>query len=373
MIRPLLPGVVESIIEAVPLQVPAYARPIEGRFGRGLRSGVATALERFLELPGTRKAALSPESRKLVEGLGIGECRQGRSMDALLGAYRTGARVTFREMSKVATEHHLGMEAVVTLGECILAYIDELSAVSAEAYAFEQSLHAGQQGRRRTELLELLLHGRADEVSAFRAAAVADWQLPTTLRAVFLPLARASGVGHRLGPGALLVERDSDAVALVPARGSARAHAELSKALRGRGACIGTAVPWQQAADSLRLAMLAATAIKPAEGTDGPPIWAEEHLTDLLLASEPTVVSALATQSIRELEDLRPGQRKRLTLTLASWLRHWGQRAPMAQELGVHVQTVGYRIAQLREVFGEALDDPQRRLDMQLALRAPAR
>lgn len=373
MIRPLLPGVVEAIIEAVPLQVPAYARPIEGRFGRGLRSGVATALERFLELPGTRKAALSPESRKLVEGLGVGEFRHGRSMDALLGAYRTGARVTFREMSKVATEHHLGMTAVVTLGECILAYIDELSAVSAEAYAFEQSLHAGQQGRRRAELLDMLLHGRVDEASAFRAAVVADWQLPTTLRAIFLPLARASGVGYRLGPGALLVERDSDAVALVPARHSASADTELSKVLRGRGACIGTAVPWWQAADSLRLATLAATAINPAEGAAGPPVWAEDHLTALLLASEPTVVSALAARSMRPLEDLRPGQRERLSLTLDSWLRHWGQRVPMAAELGIHVQTVGYRIAQLREVFGEALDDPQTRLDMQLALRAPGR
>src|SRR3954451_5738300 len=127
MLRPRMPGIVETIIEAVPQLVPAYARPIEGRFGRGLRRGVAVALDRFLELPGTRLPALSEESRQLVAGLGSGEFRQGRSMDALLGAYRTGARVTFREMSRASLERNLGQSVVVDLGESILAYIEELS------------------------------------------------------------------------------------------------------------------------------------------------------------------------------------------------------------------------------------------------------
>ena len=102
MLRPMMPGIVEAIIDAVPQLVPAYARPIEGRFGRGLRRGVAAALDRFLQLPGTRLPALSEESRQLVAGLGSGEFRQGRSMDALLSAYRMGARVTFREMSRMS-------------------------------------------------------------------------------------------------------------------------------------------------------------------------------------------------------------------------------------------------------------------------------
>ena len=34
MLRPTMPGIVEAIIAAVPQLVPAYARPIEGRFGR---------------------------------------------------------------------------------------------------------------------------------------------------------------------------------------------------------------------------------------------------------------------------------------------------------------------------------------------------
>ncbi len=283
MLRPMMPGIVEAIIDAVPQLVPAYARPIEGRFGRGLRRGVAAALDRFLQLPGTRLPALSEESRQLVAGLGSGEFRQGRSMDALLSAYRMGARVTFREMSRVSVEHHLGQTVVVDLGESILAYIDELSAVSAEAYAFEQSERAGAVDRRRTELLDLLLLGQADEAALRQTAAMADWSLPQRMVVVTLPVDRSAGLRLRLGPGTLVIERETDAVALVPARKSTSARADLEKALRGRGAAVGPAGGWEKVPDSLRLAVLAASVLPPRDGPEDPPIWADEHLAEVIL------------------------------------------------------------------------------------------
>lgn len=370
VLRPMMPGIVESIIDAVPQLVPAYARPIEGRFGRGLRRGVAAALDRFLQLPGTRLPALSEESRQLVAGLGSGEFRQGRSMDALLSAYRTGARVTFREMSRVSVEHHLGQSVVVDLGESILAYIDELSAVSAEAYAFEQSERAGAVDRRRTELLDLLLLGQADEAALRQTAAMADWALPPKMVVVTLPIDRSAGLRLRLGPGTLVIERETDAVALVPARTSKTARADLEKALRGRGAAVGPAGGWEKVPDSLRLAVLAGSALPPREGPEDPPIWADEHLAEVILGAEPVAVAELANRRLAPLEGLRPAQRERLEETLLSWLRHWGQRAPVAAELGIHPQTVGYRAAQLRELFGEALEDPQARFELELALHA---
>lgn len=373
MLRPMMPGIVEAIIDAVPQLVPAYARPIEGRFGRGLRRGVAAALDRFLQLPGTSLPALSEESRELVAGLGSGEFRQGRSMDALLSAYRMGARVTFREMSRMSVERNLGLSVVVDLGESILAYIDELSAVSAEAYAFEQSERAGAVDRRRTELLELLLMGQADEAALRQTASMADWSLPASLLVVTLPLDRAAGLRLRLGPGTLVVERETDAVALVPARNSKAGRAELDKALLGRAASIGPAGGWEKVPDSLRLAVLAASVLPAREGPDDPPIWAHEHLAEIILGSEPSAVAELAERRLAPLEGLRPAQRERLAETLLSWLRHWGQRAPVAVELGIHPQTVGYRAAQLRELFGDALEDPRARFEIELALHAGRR
>ncbi|MBG6225115.1 hypothetical protein IWX63_001680 [Arthrobacter sp. CAN_A2] len=371
-LRPLTPDLVEAIIQAVPQLVPAYARPIEGKFGRGLRRGVAASLERFLELPGTALPALSDQSRQLVAGLGRGEFRQGRSMDALLGAYRMGARVTFREMSRRSMEEGLGPAVVVDLGESIMAYIDELSAVSAEAYAFEQSERAGAVDRRRAELLELLLLGQADETALRQAASLADWAVPAQVAVVTLPLDRARGIRQRLGPGAIVVERETDAVALVPERG-ARQRAELDRVLTGRSAAIGPAGGLDQVAQSLRLAVLAASMLPPREGSEERPVWADEHMTEVVLAAEPSAVGELARRRLAPLAGLPDIQRIKLEETLLAWLRHWGQRAPIAEELGIHGQTVGYRVQQLRELFGDDLKDPKVRFELEIALRSDRR
>ena len=45
----------------------------------------------------------------------------------------------------------------------------------------------------------------------------------------------------------------------------------------------------------------------------------------------------------------------------------------MARALHVHPQAVRYRMVKPRELFGEALEDPDRRFELELALRlAPA-
>jgi DNA-binding PucR family transcriptional regulator len=41
----------------------------------------------------------------------------------------------------------------------------------------------------------------------------------------------------------------------------------------------------------------------------------------------------------------------------------------MAAELHVHPQTVRYRLRKLRDLFGEALDDPEARFELETAVR----
>ncbi len=56
--------------------------------------------------------------------------------------------------------------------------------------------------------------------------------------------------------------------------------------------------------------------------------------------------------------------------TLGSFLRHLGSRRHVAEELGVHRNTVRNRIAQLEEAIGGSLDDAQVRADAWIALQA---
>ena len=54
--------------------------------------------------------------------------------------------------------------------------------------------------------------------------------------------------------------------------------------------------------------------------------------------------------------------------TLRSWLLHHGRRDEVAAELFVHPQTVRYRMQQLRELYGDRLEDPDWVLRLTLAL-----
>jgi DNA-binding PucR family transcriptional regulator len=71
------------------------------------------------------------------------------------------------------------------------------------------------------------------------------------------------------------------------------------------------------------------------------------------------------------LDQLRPNTAERLAETLRSWLLHQGQRDAVAADLFVHAQTVRYRMTQIRELYGERLNDPQTVLELIVALSIP--
>ena len=370
VLRPVVGDIVEAIIDGIPREVPVYAMPMEGRFGQGVRQGVTIALNRFLDLPGTRLPALSEDGKWVYESLGRGEVRSGRSLESLLAAYRYGARVTLRAISQTVDVSRLDPDVILSLGESLFAYIDELSAASAQGYALEQSERAGEQQRRRDELLEMILRGDTESAVA-RAATAVGWNVPDVVVVATVPVARADGLRASLGPESLVAERGTEVVVIAPFHGAASRVRDLRRALTGRRAVVGTARPWQQAAESLHLAVAAGAHGIGAEAPDGAePVCVDEHLAEIVVRAEPLAVADLAEQRLAPLAGLRPAVRERLAQTLLAWLRHQGQRAPIARELFVHPQTVGYRVAQLKQLFGEVLDDPEARFELELVLRA---
>ena len=75
--------------------------------GDNIEAAVQMALAGFLLASGSRDSDPSTPHGPTLEGayaLGRGEARSGRSMDALLAAYRVGARVAWREMADAATK-----------------------------------------------------------------------------------------------------------------------------------------------------------------------------------------------------------------------------------------------------------------------------
>src|ERR671923_481226 len=178
VLRPTLPGLADEMIAAIAAEVPDYARAMEGTFGQMVRHGVEVALNRFIDMVADPSADVT-RARDTYVNLGRGEFHAGRSMDALLAAYRVGARLAWRRFVEAGTAAKLPPDALYSLGEAIFAYIDEISAESADGYAEEQSAAAGESQRRRRRLVRLLAQDPPPAQEAIRTAAqAAAWPLP---------------------------------------------------------------------------------------------------------------------------------------------------------------------------------------------------
>jgi PucR C-terminal helix-turn-helix domain len=376
-LRPALPELSDAIIAAIGAEVPAYARPLEGPFGRALRVGVRTALARFVD--GIQDpASEDPDARGLYAELGRAEFRGGRSLDALLSAYRIGARLAWERF--VAAGEAAGHEpaTLYRLASAIFSYIDGISADSVEGYAQERAATEGERQRRRRALARLLAR---DDVSAEEVqdlARLAGWARPATVAALVVggngapaePL-DPDRLASRLGGDAIAAGEGPITVAWLPDPEAPGRRAQLDAALDGMPAALGPAVALPRSAHSLARARTAHALMLEGRLPGERIVAADDHLAELLLHGGDTTLAAdLAARVLAPLHDLRPKAAARLRETLRAWLDHPGQVQAVAERLHVHPQTVRYRVAQLRDLFGDALEDPDARFELSLALRA---
>jgi hypothetical protein len=272
-----LPAVAEHTVATIVVEVPSYADAFAGEMGRAISSAVQLALGGFFDLA-TATGGVDPSLPigPALEGaykLGRGEARSGRSMDALLAAYRVGARVAWRHMSDTAVAAGLTVGSLARFAELVFAYIDQLSAASVAGHTDELETT----GRVRRHHLERL--------------------------------------------GALLL--------------AGRPEHDLTAAGKA-------------------------------------PLDTEQRLSDLVLRADDEALRDLRSAVLAPLDAVSPGVREKLTATLRSWLLHHGRREQIAAELFVHPQTVRYRMGQLRDLFGDRLEDPQTVLALTIALGARA-
>jgi PucR C-terminal helix-turn-helix domain len=370
-LRPRLEQTVDEVIEAVRTAVPDYALPLEGAFGEGFRTAVEHGLTQFLDMVEGGPPE-PPGGRDFYFELGRNEAREGRSLEALLAAYRVGVRVAWRAAVAAAREAGFGAETLSVLAEAIFAYIDELSARSAQGFAFEQSVAAGEAASRRRTLVQLLIQTPPSERAALDAAARdARWRIPSRLAAVIWKDDPDGRAGVRLPLGSVSAPLEGDLhCGLVPDADAPGRRADVERALGGRRAAIGPVVPWREASRSADRAVatlrLAHEGLVPSYGL----VAADDQLPELIVHGDERLLTDLAERVLAPLEGRTEKARERLLETLRAWLDHQGRVPEVAAALHVHPQTVRYRVAQLRDLFGRALDDPRARFELSLAVRA---
>lgn len=374
----ILPAMAERTVTAVTVEVPSYADAFSGHMGQIIENAVQTSLGAFLRLA-TRPEdtdhdrSLFPAINGAYE-LGRGEARQGRSIDALLAAYRVGAQIAWQELSATAVAAGLPASTIARFAELVFAYIDRLSASSVSGHADELATTGRVRQRYLDRLTQDLLAGEP-AATLLTAAERAGWQPPDTLTAVVLPLNQTRGLAPQFGQSTLQLSEDLPgveapealAVLLVPDMAGA-ARRQLVSALADRRALVGPTRPWMQVRSSYRRA-LRARVLLSANGSDGSAaIDTDEHLAALVLGADLESLQDLRARVLAPLSDLPPSTADRLTETLRSWVLHQGRRDAVAADLFVHAQTVRYRMTQLRELYGDRLSDPRTVLELTIAL-----
>jgi hypothetical protein len=374
-LQAVLPRMAERTVAAVTAEVPSYSHAFSGRMGPIIENAVQMALGAFLRLA-VRAHDSDPAAtlRPALDGayeLGRGEARQGRSMDALLSAYRVGARVAWQELSATAVDAGLSAATVARFAELVFAFIDELSASSVAGHSDELATTGRVRQRYLERLAKQLLIGEPAETLR-ESAEKAGWRPPDTFTAVIVAEDQTRGLAARFGQATLQVSEDlpgvdgseSLAVLLVPDL-DGRHRAQLRSALQGRRALVGPARPWMSVQSSYRRA-LRARELTVADDVDL--IDTEQHLVELVLTADREAADDLRRHALAPLAELRPNTAQRLAETLRSWLLHQGSRDAVAADLFVHAQTVRYRMTQLRALYGDRLDDPRTILELTVAL-----
>jgi hypothetical protein len=366
-LMPAVPAIVEAAIAAIRSQGPTHTGGSETALERNLRMGLTDAVDRWFD------AAPPAADRDLHFALGRSQARAGRSLDELMGFYRTAAQTMWRRLAEVGAAGGVEPQDLYRLAETGFGCVDELSTEAAAGFAEEQSHRSGASHSRRSELVRLLLMDPQPAHDALEGAArTVGIELGSTLAFFVGPAEHYDAFARSAGDHVVLGSREGAFVgAIFDPDGPGRRH-QLAVAAERSAAqlALGPVVPISGARSSLRRARDLLALIQAGLVEGGPLTEAQQHDVALLLSAEPQLARDVSSRRLAPLQEVRGSTtRRNLALTLRAWLRSPGQRKTIAHELGVHPQTVRYRMVRLRELFGTALDDPDQRFELELALR----
>lgn len=367
--------IAHTMVRTYEAEIPTYAAIRDQALEDDVHA-VSTALVRcWLSVMSTGRPPTDELLDPVLEGVRR-RAHQGIDLESVLRAYRVGIRVMWSEITSSDVwqlEGVMGQVATWTLD-----FADRIATVVAAAYSDEMELLARERERRRSALLNVILSGPAaepldapEELARRHSVAVARVAPDLTLD----ELERAGQLLERSGGAVLWTVRHRSVVAAVEwSAGVTRdqLRRRLARLVDGRlivaigigGSAEGVAETRESYAEAI-----SALRLGPLAGGADDVLFDFEDLAALAaLLEQPDRARRLATSVLEPLGDI--ASRPWALPTLEAYLACQGRPKQAAAALGVHLNTVKYRLRELRPVLDPLLQDGARAGTLLLAIRA---
>ncbi|GAA3397283.1 helix-turn-helix domain-containing protein [Cryptosporangium minutisporangium] len=371
----------DLVVERIVAEIPAY-RALDVRQLAEVRAIALWILRRILD-SWVEGAELGVEDLARVRGIGAARAADGRPLPSVLRAYRVAANTAIDQIVQLV-EPMLTVPDTIAFTRLWLTSFDQLTEAIYEGYSASAERLTTDRDRALRDFLDDLLVGRQAHpgAAADRSRALGITLPSPPLLLVAEPADRRGSRGTapapavapalRLGQdlagalcpdggtidpdaGPLVTARGHRAVLLLPSRDEDAVRAALAE--HGcRGCAIRPPRP-DTLVDAHRLASLALD-LAPEDAYEGGPLLGESdgHALALLAGRPPAGPEAMARQLLGALLD--PGQehvRQGLDAFLAA-----GSATTAAARVGLHPQSLRYRLRRVRELTGR---DPRRSWD----------
>lgn len=366
-----------TMVHAYEREIPAYAAIRDDALREDVHAVSSDMVRCWLTVMSTGEP-VSPELlTPLLEGVRR-RAAQGFDLQSLLRAYRVGIRVMWSEITGSAAWRGQALQGVAAeVGTWALDFADRIATAVAGAYLDETEQIAREREHRRSALLNVILSGppsepidHPDELDERHAVVIA--RVSPDLSLLELELT-GQLLEERAGAMLWTVRHRSvvAVVALPPGGGRDGLLRRLGRLVHeGPITALGVGGHADGVAET-RLSYaeaMSALQIGPLLGTTGSPVYDFQELAPLTaLLEHRDRARRFAASALEPLGGLR--DRAWLLPTVESFIAHQGRMKPVAADLGVHLNTVKYRMREVRAVAERCLSDADTATTLLLALR----
>lgn len=361
-------GMVDAVADEVSELVRATWTQVDEATLTSLRLTTFAGMSEFL------REASHPDTasdRLVFRTHGRAQQQSGRTIEEMLALYQLVGLGLWRHTSAAMQEAQVSLSELSAATSAFFAYMSELAGSAAEGYVAAGLEAARGSQARRDRLMEVLLEDPPpDDTVIMTAARAAGWIPPPALAVLVTEAHLDAGLLEALPQDVLTARVGDHTVIVTPGDPGRHFLGRITAAVGPNRAGLGAAVEREAIRSSYQSATALLTLATRRGDSAGTILELPGNEVDLMVLADERLAAGLADSALRPLTAVPSARRHALIATLAAWLTQPDQPLAIARDLHVHVQTVRYRVRQLRELLGDAIDDPEERPRLILAVRA---